>query len=76
MTVGAGLGVVTGVVLAVSQPATGGESLQQIIGFLALVFGVAGVASGALIAVILDRTLGRRARAVTAKRKPHLQRKR
>lgn len=68
MAVGAGLGVVVGVALAASQRVSGPESLQQVIGFMALLSGTIGLAVGATIAVILDRSLSARARTVQAKR--------
>ena len=68
MAVGAGVGVVIGVMLAASQRVSGPESLQQVIGFMALLSGTIGLAVGATIAVILDRSLSARAKTVQAKR--------
>lgn len=67
MAVGAGLGVVIGVALAVSQPATGDYSIEQIIGFMALMLGAVGLGLGALVALLADRVLSKRARTVEAK---------
>lgn len=68
MGLGAGLGVVMGVVLAVSQPALAEYSIDQIIGFLALLFGAAGLGLGAVVALLLDRSLSKRSRVVEAQR--------
>ncbi|HLP22651.1 MAG TPA: potassium transporter Trk [Microbacteriaceae bacterium] len=66
MLLGAGFGVFVGVALAVGQPVSGNESLQQVIGFLSLLCGVIGMTAGALVALIFDRILARRSRTVEA----------
>jgi hypothetical protein len=43
-------------------------STGQVFGFLALICGVAGLAIGGIVALILDRTVGRRTRRVTVDR--------
>lgn len=68
LAVGAGIGVVVGVAAAVSQRAAAAYSIQQVIGFMALIGGVLGIAIGALIALAVDRGLSRRARTVSAQR--------
>lgn len=67
MGIGAGLGVVVGVAIAASQPAAGDYSIEQIIGFMALVCGAVGLAIGGILAIVIDRALSKRARTVEAK---------
>ena len=68
MALGAGLGVVIGVVLAVTQPAMAEYSIEQIIGYLALMLGAVGLAVGAAVALLLDRILSKSAHTVSAQR--------
>ena len=67
MALGAGVGVVIGVILAVSQPALGDYSIGQIIGLLSLALGAVGLAIGAAVALLLDRILSKRVEIVEAK---------
>lgn len=66
--VGCGLGAVTAWVLTAAFPAAAPYTPFQVFGFLALIFGVAGGAFGAVIALILDRVCGRRRHRVIAGR--------
>lgn len=68
MALGAGIGVLIGVVLAASQPAIGDYSIGQIIGLLALLLGAVGLGIGAAVALLLDRILAKQATTVEAKR--------
>ena len=67
MALGAGVGVVIGVILGVSQPAIGDYSIGQIIGLLSLALGAVGLAIGAAVALLLDRILSKRVETVEAK---------
>ncbi|MFM6974829.1 MAG: hypothetical protein ACKOXM_06865 [Agromyces sp.] len=68
MAIGAGSGVLIGVGLAVSQPATGNYDIQQIVGFMALMLGAVGLAVGAMFALVFDRALAKRSQVVDAQR--------
>lgn len=67
MALGAGVGVVIGVILGVSQPAIGDYSIGQIIGLLSLALGAVGLAIGAAVALLLDRIMSKRVETVEAK---------
>lgn len=71
LVLGAALGVFVAMILTFAfdgseNPAANGAvySSGQVFGFLALVCGAAGLALGGLVAIILDRTVGRRTREV------------
>lgn len=68
MALGAGLGIVIGVILAVTQPALGEYSIEQIVGLLALMLGAIGLGVGAAVALLFDRLLARKTLTVEAKR--------
>ena len=68
MALGAGLGIVIGVILAVTQPALGEYSIEQIVGLLALMLGAIGLGVGAAVALLFDRVLARKTLTVEAKR--------
>jgi hypothetical protein len=52
---GALAGIVLGVVLSLSQPATGQFSQNSVIGYVAAILGLVGALAGAALAVLLDR---------------------
>lgn len=71
LVLGAAIGVFVAMILTFAfdgsdNPAATGVvySAGQVFGFLALVCGSAGLALGGLVAIILDRTVGRRTREV------------
>lgn len=72
LVVGAALGVVVAIILTfafdgtddVSTSTQVSYSLTQVFGFLALVCITVGIALGGIVALILDRTMARRAREV------------
>ncbi|WP_345801129.1 potassium transporter Trk [Microbacterium sp. AZCO] len=76
LVVGAGLGLLTALILTFSFNGTSGQSANtgliyssgQVFGFLALICVTIGVAVFAVLALILDRTVGRRTREVTVDR--------
>ncbi|WP_292848321.1 potassium transporter Trk [Microbacterium sp.] len=76
LVLGAALGLVVAMILTFSfndadavSPDTGlVYSSGQVFGFLALACGTVGVVVGGLVALLLDRTIGRRTRQVVADR--------
>jgi hypothetical protein len=52
---GALVGIVLGVVLSLSQPATGQFSQNSVVGYVAAILGLLGALAGATLAVLLDR---------------------
>ena len=52
---GALLGIVLGVIVSLSQPATGQFSQNSVVGYVAAIFGLIGALAGAALAVLLDR---------------------
>ena len=80
LIVGAALGVIVALILTyafgvvdatgseVSRETTVAYSKSEIFGFLVLICGVIGVAVGGIVAVILDRTIGRRTKRVRVDR--------
>jgi hypothetical protein len=72
ITLGAVLGAVVALILTFAfsgQPTVEGELLEfdrgQVFGFLLLICATVGVALGAVVALIIDRSTARRARSVT-----------
>lgn len=72
LVLGAALGIFVAMILTFAfdgsaNPAPNGAvySSGQVFGFLALICGAAGLALGGVVALILDRTVGRRSREVT-----------
>ncbi|MCT9819325.1 potassium transporter Trk [Microbacterium sp. W1N] len=79
LTVGAALGVIVALVLTFAfggddkSPFTGViYSDSQVFGFLALFCATVGLVVGGIVALILDRTLSRRAREVAVDRERHV----
>ncbi|WP_430592003.1 hypothetical protein [Humidisolicoccus flavus] len=66
ITLFGGIGAVIGFSLAMWRPAPPELGLGPLIGYMLLVGVTAGITVGALIAVILDRTVGRRKRVLHA----------
>ena len=52
---GALVGILVGVVLSFSQPATGQFSQNSVVGYVAAIFGLVGALAGGAVAVLLDR---------------------
>jgi hypothetical protein len=80
LTLGAAIGVFVAMILTFAfdgqpNPALG-QTMQfsqgQIFGFLALACGAVGLGLGGIIALIFERTLGRRTHQVTVDREDHL----
>jgi hypothetical protein len=80
LVLGAAIGVFVAMILTFAfdgqpDPALG-QTLQfsqsQVFGFLALICGVIGLGIGGIIAIVFDRTIGRRVRAVAVEREEHL----
>lgn len=65
MTLGALVGAVVALILTVSFPANDEFDLGQVFGFLLLACAAIGLALGALVALLIDRTTARRAKSVT-----------
>jgi hypothetical protein len=72
ITLGAVVGAVVAIILTFAfsgQPTVEGELLEfdkgQVFGFLLLICATVGVALGAVVALIIDRSTARRARSVT-----------
>ncbi|KQO97859.1 hypothetical protein ASF30_15415 [Leifsonia sp. Leaf264] len=59
---GAVVGILVALVLTVTFPANDEFSSGQVFGFLLLLCGIIGMTLGAVVALILDRTLAKRAR--------------
>ena len=68
MILGAILGVLSALILTVIYPENTDFSRAQVFGFLLLAGVAGGVALGSVIALILDRVVGRRSRTVVADR--------
>ncbi|WP_174775406.1 hypothetical protein [Cryobacterium frigoriphilum] len=68
MILGAILGVLTALILTVIYPENADFSRAQVFGFLLLAGVAGGVALGSVIALILDRVVGRRSSTVVADR--------
>ncbi|MFH8251654.1 potassium transporter Trk [Microbacterium sp. B2969] len=76
LVVGAGLGLLTALILTFAFDGTNAQSANtglvyssgQVFGFMALICVTIGVAVFAILALILDRTVGRRTREVTVDR--------
>jgi hypothetical protein len=52
---GAGIGVLAGVILALSFTATSDYSIRTIVGYFAAIFGLVGVTAGLAAAVLIER---------------------
>ncbi|TQM57682.1 hypothetical protein [Klugiella xanthotipulae] len=68
MVLGAIIGVVLGGIVTLLFPVGKDYTLGQILGFVCLAAGVIGLALGGLLALILDRTVGRRQTETVARR--------
>lgn len=68
MILGAILGVLSALILTVMYPENAEFSRAQVFGFLLLAGGAGGVALGGVVALVLDRMVGRRGSAVVADR--------
>ncbi|MET0724950.1 MAG: hypothetical protein ABWY36_01275 [Leifsonia sp.] len=66
MAVGAAAGILVALILTVAFPANAEFSSGQVFGFLLLLCGTVGLTIGAVVALVLDRMLAKRARRVTA----------
>lgn len=65
LALGAVVGVIAALILTVAFPDNDEFDKGQVFGFLMLACGTVGVALGALVALVIDRALGRRAASVT-----------
>lgn len=73
LLLGVALGIIVALILTFAFDGTADKSpfttvqysLSQVFGFLALICGTIGLAVGGVVALILDRTIGRRTRTVT-----------
>jgi hypothetical protein len=68
MLAGVLLFAVISLILTFAFPQAPGYDPGQVFGFLLLFGSVAGVALGAIVAIVIDRIAGRRARTITADR--------
>jgi len=68
MVLGAGVGIVAALVLTTAFPDSADFNKAQVFGFLLLACLAAGVLLGSIVALILDRIIGRRAHTVVADR--------
>ncbi|WP_175183025.1 hypothetical protein [Cryobacterium psychrophilum] len=68
MVLGAGVGIVLALVLTTAFPDNADFNKTQVFGFLLLACLAGGVLLGSIVALILDRTIGRRAHTVVADR--------
>jgi uncharacterized membrane protein len=66
LLVGAVAGIIVALILTVAFPENDQFSVGQVFGFLILLFGVIGMTIGAVVALVLDRMLAKRARSATA----------
>lgn len=71
MALGALLGAIVGFVIAQASAPPVGVDTGPVIPFITVVGGVVGVTVGAVVAVLLDAALTRRAKRVTATRTRH-----
>ena len=66
LLVGAVAGIIVALILTVAFPENDQFSVGQVFGFLLLLFGVIGMTIGAVVALVLDRMLAKRAQSATA----------